>query len=238
MEQRYNGEEKIGAIVADYPGASNLFKEVKIDFCCGGDRSLLEAIRHKNLDENEILRRLNEGYASMIGKNALADTDWRTAPVSDLIDYIVDTHHGYLRKELPLLSEFITKILRVHGGGHPEIAALYKRFHLVKMELDEHLIAEEEVLFPKLKQLADNPPAEQIERTIGELRDLEADHSDVGDGLRDMREITNDYALPPEACGTYTLAYKKLAELESDLFQHIHLENNVLFPRIEELQSL
>ncbi|WP_027086250.1 iron-sulfur cluster repair di-iron protein [Cohnella panacarvi] len=231
MEQRFNGEEKIGAIVAEYPGASNLFKEVRIDFCCGGDRSLKQAIHQKNLDEHEIIRRLNESYAAYINKSALSDTDWRTAPVADLIDYIVDTHHAYLRKELPLLSEFLTKILRVHGGGHPEIAALYKRFHLIKMELDEHLIAEEEVLFPKLKQLAEQPSAETIERTIKELYELEAEHSAVGDGLRDMREITNDYALPPDACRTYTLAYQKLAELESDLFQHIHLENNVLFPR-------
>lgn len=232
MEQRFNGEEKIGTIVAEYPGASNLFKEVRIDFCCGGDRTLKQAIVQKNLDEQEIIRRLNEGYASFIDKNALSEKDWRTAPAADLIDYIVDTHHAYLRKELPLLSEFITKILRVHGGAHPEIAALYKRFHLIKMELDEHLIAEEEVLFPKLKQLADRPSAETIEQTIKELYELEADHSAVGDGLRDMREITNDYALPPDACRTYTLTYQKLAELESDLFQHIHLENNVLFPRV------
>lgn len=236
MEQRFNGEEKIGTIVAEYPGASNLFKEVRIDFCCGGDRTLKQAIVQKNLDEREILQRLNEGYASHSNKSALWDKDWRTAPAAELIDYIVDTHHAYLRKELPLLSEFITKILRVHGSSHPEIAALYKRFHLIKMELDEHLIAEEEVLFPKLKQLADNPSAETFEQTIQELYELEADHSAVGDGLRDMREITNDYALPPDACRTYTLTYQKLAELESDLYEHIHLENNVLFPRVEARQ--
>jgi regulator of cell morphogenesis and NO signaling len=233
MDQHFSGEEKIGSIVSDFPGASNLFKEVQIDFCCGGDRSLLEAIRQKKLDENKILRRLNESFAEMKSKDENDETDWREAPIAELIDHIVNHHHAYLRKELPLLSEFVTKIFRVHGGAHVELAVLHKRFHQMKIELDQHLITEEEVLFPLLQQYASQPTAEIHERAIKGLYELESDHSVVGDYLKEMRMITNGYALPPEACKTYTLTFHKLGELESDLFQHIHLENNILFQRIE-----
>jgi regulator of cell morphogenesis and NO signaling len=185
------------------------------------------------LDENEILRRLNESFAEMKSKDENDETDWREAPIAELIDHIVNHHHAYLRKELPLLSEFITKIFRVHGGAHVELAVLHKRFHQMKIELDQHLITEEEVLFPLLKQYASQPTAEIHERAIKGLHELESDHSVVGDYLKEMRMITNGYALPPEACKTYTLTFHKLGELESDLFQHIHLENNILFQRIE-----
>ncbi|CAG7641711.1 Iron-sulfur cluster repair protein YtfE [Paenibacillus solanacearum] len=233
MQQRFGGSEKIGDIVSEFPGASHLFKEVHIDFCCGGDRTLAEAVRHKHLNEEEMVRRLNESYAAAMNRNVQEGADWRAAPTPELIDHIVNVHHAYLRKELPLLSEFVTKILRVHGSAHPEIPVLYKQFHQMKMELDQHLIAEEEVLFPLLVQYAERPTPELYERAMKGLHDLESDHSLVGDCLKEMRAVTDDYALPPDACKTYTLTYQKLAELESDLFQHIHLENNILFPRIK-----
>lgn len=233
MDQHFSGDEKIGAIVSDFPGSSNLFKEVQIDFCCGGDRSLLEAIRQKKLNEHEILRRLNESFAEMNNKKKSGEADWREAPIADLIDHIVNHHHAYLRKELPLLSEFVTKIFRVHGVAHIELSTLHKRFHQMKIELDQHLIAEEEVLFPLLKQYADQPTAERHDQAVKVLHEMESEHRVVGDFLKEMRKITDGYAIPPEACNTYTLTFHKLEELESDLFQHIHLENNVLFPRIE-----
>jgi regulator of cell morphogenesis and NO signaling len=234
MSQRYNGEEKIGDIVSEFPGASNLFKEAKIDFCCGGEFRLADVIRQKKLDEADLLRRLNEGYAEMIAKGSRADTDYREIPAADLIDHIVNAHHVFLRKELPVLSEFVTKILRVHGINHGELFTLHKRFHEMKLELDQHLITEEEVLFPKLKQYANQPSPELYEKIVKDLHVLEADHSLVGDCLKEMREVTDGYTLPPEACRTYTLTYQKLIELESDIFQHIHLENNILFPQMEE----
>lgn len=190
-------------------------------------------IRERGLDGNDIVNLLNEEYKAMKMKSFGNDLGWREAHVADLIDHIVSTHHYYLRKELPVLSEFVTKILRVHGAAHGEIAALHKRFHQMKIELDQHLITEEEVLFPLLKRYASEPSEELREQTIKGLRELESDHSLVGDCLKDMRQLTNDYALPPDACRTYTLTYQKLVELESDIFQHVHLENNILFPRIE-----
>ncbi|MFC4597989.1 iron-sulfur cluster repair di-iron protein [Cohnella hongkongensis] len=232
MSQRFNGEETVGAIVADFPGASNLFKEMKIDFCCGGNRALSEVVRAQGLNGDDILTRLNESYAEAAARSEARGVDWREAPIPELVDYIVDRHHAYLKKELPLLSEFVTKVLRVHGSEHAELAGLHKRFHQMKIELDQHLIAEEETLFPLLKQFAAEPTPEMREKAAKNLDDLEKDHSVVGDYLKEMREITDGYALPSGACNTYVLAFRKLGELESDLFEHIHLENNILFPRI------
>lgn len=234
MSQRFKGEEKVGAIVSEFPGASNLFKQVRIDFCCGGDLTLKEAIGKRKLDEKEVLDRLNEAYDVWLNKSNADGVDWRIAPIGELIGHIVDRHHGYLRTELPLLSEFVTKILRVHGASHHELATLHKLFHQMKIELDQHLIAEEETLFPLLMEYASHPTAELHERAMNGLRQLESDHSLVGDYLKEMRAATNGYVLPPDACKTYTLTYRKLDEMETDIFEHIHLENNILFPRIEE----
>ncbi len=234
MSQRFNGEEKIGNVVADFPGASHLFKEAKIDFCCGGDRPLSEAARGQGLNLEELLGRLNASYAETIARGEAGETDWKTAPIAEFIEHIVERYHGYLKKELPHVGELLTRVLRVHGAGHPELALLHRRFHQMKIELDQHLIAEEEALFPLIKRYADAPSAEARERAVAGLDDLEKDHGVVGDYLKEMRETSDGYALPPEACTTYTLAFGKLAELEADLFEHIHLENNVLFPRIEQ----
>lgn len=233
MRRSISGDDKLGDIVAEYPGAGRLFKEARIDFCCGGDRSLREAIRQGTGDENELLRQLNEAYDEWLNKGKKSEKDWRTASIGDLIDHIVDRHHAYLRLELPLISEYVTKILRVHGGKHDELFMLHKLYHQMKIELEQHLIAEEEKLFPLLKQYAAQPTVELYERAIRGLMELEADHNTVGDYVKEMRLITNEYALPSDACGTFTLAYRKLDELETDLYEHIHLENNVLFPRFE-----
>ncbi|MBW7475233.1 iron-sulfur cluster repair di-iron protein [Paenibacillus oenotherae] len=236
MEKRYNGQEKIGDIVAEFPGASNLFKEARIDFCCGGDRPLAEVIREKGLDEAALIQRLNESYEAMINQGAYADKDWREVPVADLIHHIVHVHHAYLKEELPLLSEFVTKIWRVHGPVQGQVLSdLHERFHQMKLELEQHLIAEERELFPQLEQFAAHPETASREQIMKGLYELESDHSGVGDALREMREMTGDYALPAEACRTYQLTFQKLIALEADMFQHIHLENNILFPRIEAL---
>lgn len=160
------------------------------------------------------------------------DTDWRKLSSNRLIDHIVNIHHMYLQRELPLLGEFVTKILRVHGREHSELAKLHKLFQLMKAELEQHLIAEEETVFPLIKELENNPSLPLAEKTASAIAELEAEHSGVGDLLKEMRAVTDDYELPASACRTYTLTFQKLQELELDLFQHIHLENNILFQRV------
>jgi regulator of cell morphogenesis and NO signaling len=231
MERTFSGLETVGEIVAGFPGASNLFKEYKIDFCCGGNRALSAVLEEKQIDQQAFLERLNQMFRQA-EESRRRDTDWREAASSELIDHIVQVHHAYLIKELPLLSEFVTKILRVHGQVHPELAQLHRLFHQMKSELEQHLITEEEIVFPlirKAEQTGDQADAAKAANTIEEL---ENDHRAVGDLLKEMREVTQEYRLPEGACRTYTVAFQKLEEMESDLFEHIHLENNVLFPRL------
>lgn len=234
MKNAFTGSETIGDIVTSFPGASNLFKAYNIDFCCGGNRPLLTALRQQNTNEQQFIEKLNQNYLEA-NKNKDQSVDWRVKSFTQLIDYVINTHHAYLQKELPLLSEFTTKILRVHGPAQGDVLSkLHRFFHQMKMELEQHLITEEEVVFPLIKKYEGNPSRTVLENVVSAIDVLEADHSNVGDLLKEMRGITHDYELPSEACRTYTLTFQKLEELESDLFQHIHLENNILFPRVAE----
>lgn len=232
MEMTFTGSETVGEIVAAFPGASNLMKEYGIDFCCGGNRTLSEALKQQQIDEKHFLEQLNQLYQQARQKQS-QDVDYRQMPLGDLIDHIVQTHHAYLLKELPLLSEFVTKIFRVHGAAHPELAQLHKLFHQMKMDLEQHLVEEEEKVFPLIKEAEQSGTREAFRKAQETIAKMEEDHSAVGDLLKEMRAITNDYRLPEDACRTYTLTFQKLEELESDMFQHIHLENNVLFPRVD-----
>jgi regulator of cell morphogenesis and NO signaling len=233
MERKFTGSETVGEIVAAFPGASNLMKTYKIDFCCGGGRPLSEALRQKGIDEKNFLEELNRLHQQTLEKQQ-QNVDWRNAPLCDLIDHIVQNHHAYLLKELPLLSEFVTKIFRVHGGAHPELAQLHRLFHQMKTDLEQHLVEEEGTVFPLIKEAERAGTREAFQKANETIAKMEDDHSAVGELLKEMRNITDDYRLPEGACRTYTLTFQKLEELESDMFQHIHLENNVLFPRVSE----
>jgi regulator of cell morphogenesis and NO signaling len=134
-------------------------------------------------------------------------------------------HYAYLKRELPLLAGFVTKIDRVHGQRHPELSELQQLFQRFRAEMEAHLPAEEEELFPLIRDRA---------KAVATLERLEAEHQEAGRLLGQMREVTHGYRLPPDACGTYMVTYQKLAELEADTLTHIHLENNILFPRLRE----
>ncbi|OGX61524.1 MAG: iron-sulfur cluster repair di-iron protein [Paenibacillus sp. RIFOXYA1_FULL_44_5] len=231
MENTFLGTDKIGEIVSKFPGASYLFKDNHIDFCCGGDRTLTAALMELKLEEDEFLAKLNVTYAASKIIQTLK-VNWLEAASTDLIEYVVSTHHGYLQKELPVLSELINKIVRVHGPNHGEmLLKLNQLFQLMKKELEQHLIAEEQLAFPLIKEYDLIPSAILLNKINETLAELETEHSTVGDLLKEMRAVTNDYELPEDACRTYTLTFHKLEEMEADLFQHIHLENNILFPR-------
>jgi len=150
---------------------------------------------------------------------------------SELIDYIVITHHGFLKRTLPEVSELTAKILRVHGPNHSELFKVHKLFNNLKTELEQHLIKEEEILFPLLKEYEGSTSAELPERISKVMKELEEEHEGAGGVLKELRKITQDYKVPEDGCSTFGLTYNKIQELESDLFQHIHLENNILFKR-------
>ncbi|MED4358627.1 iron-sulfur cluster repair di-iron protein [Geobacillus stearothermophilus] len=229
MEQRFTEQSLIGDIVTQFPKAADLFKARRIDFCCGGQRPLKEAIEELGLDGEALLRELNTLYAEAQNKPA---GNWSEAPLADLVDHIINTHHRYLNEELPQLSPYVTKVLRVHGMHHPHLSRVHKLFHELKTELEQHLIKEETGAFPLILQFADNPSPENQEAVERAIRELVNEHDAAGDLMKEIREITNDFTPPEDACGTYRLVYNRLAVLEDDLFTHIHLENNILFPRV------
>jgi regulator of cell morphogenesis and NO signaling len=223
--------QTIGEIVSAMPKASEIFKAYNIDFCCGGHRPLAEAIHKQNLDEEETMSKLDEAYEE--AKSLANQVDFRSMASSELIDYIVNKHHVYLGSALPVLSELTSKILRAHGANHPDLFKVHKLFHQLKTELDQHLIKEEELLFPLVKAYEANPKKELQEKVPLVMKEIEDEHEAAGDVLKELRRITQDYLVPEDGCGTYVKAFDKLQELEADLFQHIHLENNILSPRLQ-----
>ena len=230
MNQTFTETSIVGDIVLKFPKASDLLKSYRIDFCCGGNRPIIEAITEKNLSVEEVLKNLNKLYQDTI---AFQDTRiaWEKASYQELIDHIILKHHRYINEELPLLSPYVTKVLRVHGQNQPHLAQIHHLFHELQIELEQHLIKEEQEDFPLILELEQNPTKNLFKKLQVVVENLENEHSHAGNILRELREITNDYTPPEGACGTYSLVYQRLFDLESDLFQHIHLENHVLFPR-------
>jgi regulator of cell morphogenesis and NO signaling len=231
MMNIFKSTQSVGEIVAMMPRASEIFKEYHIDFCCGGDHPLKEAIKNQNLNESEILHRLNTTYEE-IQKAKGSEIDFRKMSPTELIEHVVTTHHSYLKKALPELSELTSKILRVHGPHHDELFKVHKLFHNIKTDLDEHLIKEEEMLFPMIKEYEKTHSPETLAAIEKTLRETEAEHQAVGDLIKEIRSITSQYRLPEDGCATYQLTYDKMQEMESDLFEHIHLENNILFKQL------
>lgn len=234
---KFNSGQNIGDIVVEFPKAAEVFKENKIDFCCGGNRPLLEALKEQGLDEKLIMAKINELYDHQQANKNDPDKDWREVPTGELVEHILDTHHAYLWSELPRISEYVTKILRVHGEHHPELNQVHKLFHMVKMELEEHLVKEETIQYPAIFKYLGNKEALDLEKAVKVISELEAEHTAAGDVLKELRKVTKDYQLPDDVCRSYELTFMKLEEMESDIFQHIHLENNILFPRLEALKD-
>ena len=225
----FNRNQRIGEVVSILPQASEILKEYKIDFCCGGHRPLSEAITEQGLDEKEVLEKLDKAYEERRLLNN--KVDYRELSDSDLIDYIVSKHHAFLNKALPEISELTSTILRVHGPSHRDLFQVHKLFHNLKMELEQHLIKEEEILFPMIKKY-EKDPSDELYKNFKEVTlETEEEHDGAGDILKELRRITSDYTVPEDGCGTYRRTFERLIELESDLFEHIHLENNILFHR-------
>ncbi len=236
MDSVFHGTDKLGDIVARFPKAAEIFKENRIDFCCGGQRPLSEALKELKLDESELLGKLEESYKKVKGKE-IASVDWRESGYGEMVDHILNTHHAFLRQGLPALSELVTTILRAHGAAHGDVLSrVHRLFHTLKMDLEQHMITEEEVFFPLIKKYEADPDPEILGKIVSIAEELEKEHDGAGDVIKELRSVTGDYGIPEDVCMTYESTYEKLKELEADLFQHIHLENNILFPRLTALR--
>jgi regulator of cell morphogenesis and NO signaling len=227
----FDSNQSIGEIVSIFPKASEVFKQYKIDFCCGGGRPLIEAIKEQKLDESEVLKRLEEGFEKT-EEAGVNSADFRNMNQGDLIEYIETTHHAYVKKALPELGELTNKIMQVHGMKHEELFKVHKLFAALKTELEQHLIKEEQILFPLIKEYAATSSGEVLKKIKKVMKETEEEHEAAGNILKELRNITGDYKVPDGGCYTFNLTFHKLIEFEADLFQHIHLENNILFKKI------
>lgn len=230
----FKKSDTLGKIVVTFPSSVTVFKENHIDFCCGGDRTLEEAASIEQFDLDQILTKINQDYEAFQSIN-VNDTDWFKVPINELVDHILNTHHAYLYATLPRLSELTTTILRVHGHNHPELVKVHKLFHLLKMELEGHLIKEETIQYPAIQSFLDSNDTTELQTAKNVISELNDEHVAAGDILKELRKITNGFVVPKDGCNTYKVTYRLLTEMESDIFTHIHLENNILFHRIREL---
>ncbi len=221
MKNNWN-QQPIGSIVARIPTAAAYFRTNKIDFCCGGHRPLGEVLAELGLDDQSIGNALDELEAA--AQLTAGQTDFTAMDAADLADYIEVKHHSYLKQALPELSEIMTVVLKAHGAHHPDLFKLHGLYSQLRADLEQHLVKEEVMLFPLIE--ADNAAdqAEQDDLT----RQIKAEHEAAGALLKTMRRLANDYVAPQDACPTYRRLLAGLVELEGDLFQHIHLENNIL----------
>jgi regulator of cell morphogenesis and NO signaling len=229
----------VGEIAAANPAAVKVFQKYGIDFCCGGKRPLGEVCRERGIGEDEVLSEIERASAPRQGESR----DWSRADLAELMNYIVSTHHEFMKMELPRLAQMAAKVREAHGAAHPEVIEIERVFLGLKEEIDGHLMKEEMVLFPLIERMeaaskagAGLPPA-HCGSVNNPIRVMEHEHENAGRALAEMRQLSNGYAVPADACNTFRAYYHGLQEVEADLHQHIHLENNILHPRASRLEA-
>ncbi|WP_019639116.1 iron-sulfur cluster repair di-iron protein [Paenibacillus fonticola] len=232
MEQQYLHENTlVRDVVVRYPRTADYFRNHRIDFCCGGNRPLREAADESSVSVEQLIEELNEFTTEQPFTGN--DYNWAEAESGELISHIVSKHHAYLREELPELQKYVTKVARVHGDSEPHLLEMQSLFGQLKHELLEHTDKEEAEVFPKMVNSDLTADAAVRAKLREAIEALEAEHDTAGNILKQIRRITQDFEVPDHACTTYRLTYARLSELEEMTFTHVHLENNILFPRYE-----
>lgn len=228
-----NASKTVRELAVEIPNATRVFENFGIDYCCGGKKPLDEACRAANLSVTDVIHAL-ETAASPANRSAY---DLPSGSLTELIDHIVKTHHKFTREELARLQKLLEKVCSVHGKNHPELLAIQSTFHHLAQELTLHLMKEENVLFPYIIRMEEAvlqndpvlpPPFGTVQNPV---RMMTQEHDGAGDALRQIRSASANFTPPPEACISYRTLYQALPAFEADLHQHIHLENNILFPR-------
>ena len=211
--------------------AATVFEKYHLDFCCKGKRTLQQACTEGELKIEEVLSDLER-----TAKGNSISIQYENMSLRQLADYIVMTHHSYVKKEIPAILGYLEKVASKHGDRHPEMVKVFQLFATVKEEMGQHMQKEEQILFPRIKE---------VEQQLGEgseiiisntfllspISMMEEEHDHAGSLLSEIRQLTNDYNPPADACTTYKLSFAALQAFELDLHQHVHLENNILFPK-------
>ena len=228
----------IGEMVAEDFRTAAVFSQYGIDFCCKGNRTLEEVCEKKNLSMAELAEKLGEASNSSSGQT----TDYLSWPSDLLIDYIEKKHHRYVEEKTPVLLQYLSKLCKVHGDRHPELYNIEELFSLSAGDLAAHMKKEELILFPFIRKMIKAKKAGQplemphfgtVENPVAMMKD---EHLTEGERFEAISGLTNNYTAPSDACSTYRVTYAMLQEFEQDLHNHIHLENNILFPRAVALE--
>jgi regulator of cell morphogenesis and NO signaling len=233
-------DETLGEIAAKDLRKAQVFKKYGLDFCCGGKKTVKEACAEKGLDVTRVEQELQQADV-LPSSRPLPYGDWS---LDFLADYIVNTHHSYVNKNLPDIKAYANKVRKVHGDNHPELIRINQLVEEIYTELVAHMAKEETVLFPYIKQLvaAQNKTVPLQDAIFGTVQNpinmMEMEHELVGKNLEEIRHLSHDYTLPQDACASYSLLYRMLAEFEDDIQLHIHLENNILFPKALDLEKI
>lgn len=232
-------QRTIGEIVAENFRTAAVFQEHDIDFCCRGGRTIDEACSDKSVDAGTVRTKIAEVLAAGADPGMKFD-EW---DLEFLATYIVRNHHDYVRRMVPIIRLHTQKVASVHGGRHPEVIDIAMQFEAVATELMNHMQREEQLLFPYItmmeKARADNSPMPQspFGSVANPIARMELEHRHAGDEMALIRAATNNYTPPEDACTTYRVSFQELADFESDLHRHVHLENNILFPKAIALET-
>lgn len=231
--------QKVGVLVARNYRAAGIFSKYGIDFCCGGHQTLSIVLPSAPAEAESLQQEL----LALLNETPKDQDDFTLWSITALSDYIVDTHHHYVRTNSPVLTAFLEKLQRVHGFKHPELIKICELFIASITALEAHMIKEEQVLFPFLKQLEkadalhieiDRPIFHSVRNPIERMR---LEHLTEGDRFKEIASLSNNYVPPADACTTYKVTYAMLEDFERDLQKHIHLENNILFPKGISLEA-
>lgn len=233
-------EKTVGQMVAEDYRTAQVFKNHKIDFCCKGNRSVREVAEKHNLGIDE----LNSELAAVRQTEENDSIDFKSWPLDLLADYIEKKHHRYVEKQIPVLKQYLNKLCKVHGEMHPELHEIAEHFNMTAGELTMHMKKEELMLFPWIRKMVkalgqgeslDRPHFGSVKNPIAAMMQ---EHENEGERFMLIAQLSGDYAPPEDACSTYRVTFSLLQEFENDLHKHIHLENNILFPKAEALERI
>ena len=228
-------------VVLELPQATRVLESMKIDYCCGGEKPLGQACETAGITVEKLMQMLEESRVVVTTGNG--SIDFQKVSLTELITYILDKHHVYTKEEMTRLTGLISKVINAHGANHPELNGIGELFQQLCADLEPHMFKEEQILFPYIiemekartqKRPAPLPPFGTVRNPV---RMLMMEHDTAGDILRELRALSSDYTVPADGCISYQTLYQALEAFEQDLHQHIHLENNILFPRAIELEG-
>lgn len=221
--------------VTEHPAAARVFHKLELDYCCGGRATLLEVCARKGIDVENLIQQINDANT----QNTETLVDWNKVPLVELCEHIVETHHAFLREELPRLTSLMNDVLAAHGESMPNLRELQTALTGLVAELEPHMMKEEQVLFPAIRLLEESAKAPVFPfGSVGNpISVMEHEHSAAGDALATMRRLTNGFQVPSGACTKLTALFEGLANLEEDMHLHVHKENNILFPKAVKLEQ-